>query len=71
MTNETFKLVRLFLKMNQIEFSEYMELAYSTVAGIEAGNRSVTENVRGKIAHKFEANKDFIEFVDRNKRLNI
>lgn len=70
MDNKTFKLIRWFLKMTQMEFSEYLGVTYSTVTAIENGERGISENVEGKIAHVFDANDpDFIEYVERHRAL--
>jgi DNA-binding XRE family transcriptional regulator len=69
MSNETFRMVRMYLKLTQQEFAEYLGIAYSTVCGIEAGNRRVTDTVHSKVARKFEVTPDFIEFAERVKRL--
>lgn len=70
MNNETIKLIRRYLKMNQYKFAEYIEVTYSTLAEIEAGSRRVTDNVISKIARKFDVSEpDFQEFVKRNHEL--
>ena len=69
MSNETFRIIRLYLKMSQQQFAEYLDVAYSTVYGIEAGNRKVSESVHSKVAHKFEVTDDFLAFSKRVKRL--
>ncbi|GGH72758.1 hypothetical protein GCM10010978_09960 [Compostibacillus humi] len=71
MTKETFKLIRWYLRMNQEQFAEYLGVTYSTVAAIESGERGISENVRGKIAHKFDASDpDFLEYVKRYQALH-
>ncbi|WHX27453.1 helix-turn-helix transcriptional regulator [Virgibacillus halodenitrificans] len=70
MSNELFRLVRVYLGYTQQEFAKWLDVSYSTVYGIEAGNRRVTETVRAKVARKFRAGDDFQEFVDRNKKLS-
>ncbi|CAN7225395.1 helix-turn-helix transcriptional regulator [Rossellomorea sp. LjRoot5] len=69
MSNEKFRMVRLFLDMTQQEFARHLDIAYSTVYGIEAGNRRVSDKVAAKIAHKFEITDEFMAFADRVKRL--
>lgn len=70
MNNEIIKLIRLYLQMTQHEFCEYLGVNYSTIAGIEAGSKRVTDNVIGKIAHKFDVtDEDFQAFVTRNREL--
>ena len=71
MDKNTFKLIRWFLRMNQEQFSEYLGVTYSTVAAIEGGERKISGNVQGKIAHKFDAERpDFIKYVQRHNALN-
>ncbi|KAF0816583.1 hypothetical protein KIS4809_4650 [Bacillus sp. ZZV12-4809] len=69
MSNETFRMVRMYLKLTQQEFADYLDVAYSTVYGIEAGNRRVTDTVHSKVARKFKVTNEFIEFAERVKRL--
>jgi DNA-binding XRE family transcriptional regulator len=69
MTNEKFRMIRLFLDMTQQEFARHLDVAYSTVYGIEAGNRKVSDKVSAKLAHRFEVTDEFIAFADRVKRL--
>ncbi|MEI3596745.1 MULTISPECIES: helix-turn-helix domain-containing protein [unclassified Oceanobacillus] len=70
MNKETVKLIRWYLKMTQEQFSEHIGVTYSTLAEIESGNRRVSGNVEGKIAHAFNPNDPgFIEFVERHQAL--
>lgn len=69
MSNETFRIARMYLSMTQQQFADFLGIAYSTVCGIEAGNRRVTDGVASKLASKFEVTADFIEFAERVKRL--
>jgi DNA-binding XRE family transcriptional regulator len=69
MSNDKFRMIRLFLSMTQQEFARHLDIAYSTVYGIEAGNRKVSEKVQSKIAHKFEVTDKFIAFTERVKQL--
>ncbi|WP_010094474.1 helix-turn-helix domain-containing protein [Ornithinibacillus scapharcae] len=71
MDRETFKSIRLWLGMSQPEFSEFLGISQSTVSRIEAGSRSVTDLVRAKIAKNFEPTEDFIEFLERSKKLAL
>lgn len=56
--------------MTQEQFAEHIGVTYTTVAEIEAGNRKISGNVQGKIAHKFNASEPkFIEYVERHEAL--
>ncbi|WP_042224136.1 helix-turn-helix transcriptional regulator [Oceanobacillus manasiensis] len=69
MTNSTFRLIRAYLGLTQAEFAELLGVSYSTVAGIEAGNRRVSETVQARIAKDFRAGDAFYEFVERHRIL--
>jgi DNA-binding XRE family transcriptional regulator len=69
MTNQTFRYIRLYLKMGQTEFAEYLEIGRPSVYLIESGDRKVSDKVRSKVAHKFEPTDDFYEFVERMRKL--
>lgn len=71
MTNERFREIRHWLGMSQIEFAEYLGVADSTVFGIEANDRRVSENVASIVAKKFEVTPEFVQFVENRKRLSL
>ncbi|MBP1913253.1 transcriptional regulator with XRE-family HTH domain [Lederbergia galactosidilyticus] len=71
MNVETFKAIRLYLEKNQQEFAEFLGVANSTVAGIEAGNRPISDQVRARVARKFSVDAEFLEFMERNKKLSM
>ncbi|MGP4077296.1 helix-turn-helix domain-containing protein [Halobacillus sp. K22] len=69
MTNETFKLIRLYLGQTQREFSEEMNIAESTIAKVETGFTVLTEKNRAKVVRKFNTDDpEFIEFCKRMKQ---
>ena len=69
MDSNTIKDIRAFKKMTQKEFAEWLDVSIATIAMIESGQRSVSDNVRGKLAHKFEATDDFIKYRKRKDTL--
>ncbi|MCC2250374.1 helix-turn-helix domain-containing protein [Virgibacillus sp. AGTR] len=71
MEKETFKAIRLYLGMSQQKYSEYLGIAQSTVSKIEAGNRGVSDVIRAKIAKNFEPTEEFMDYLERSKKLAI
>lgn len=70
MTNETFKLIRLYSGMSQRAFAKYIGVSPATVGLIEANCRPVSEYVRAKLAAKFDLNDDFLEYVRKYRKLS-
>lgn len=50
MNKETFKAIRQYLQLSQIEYAKELGVASSTVSMIESGHRRITERVTGKVA---------------------
>jgi DNA-binding XRE family transcriptional regulator len=69
MTKERFKAIRLYLSMTQAQFAEFLDISVSAVGMIEAGHREVSGNVSAKLARKFQATDEFIEYLENRKRL--
>ena len=69
MTSERFKTIRLFLGMNQQEFSDYFGLSLSAVGMIETDQRKVSATTEAKIARKFQASNEFLGFLENRDRL--
>lgn len=67
MDNHTIKDVRAFKKMTQHEFAAWLGVSVATIAMIESGQRPVSDNFRGKLAHKFEVTEEFIEYRKRKE----
>jgi transcriptional regulator with XRE-family HTH domain len=70
MTNETFKLIRLYSGMSQRAFAKHIGVSPATVSLIEANHRQVTSNVRAKLAEKFDLNDDFLNYVEKYRKLS-
>jgi transcriptional regulator with XRE-family HTH domain len=70
-TNETFKLIRLYKEMSIREFAKYIGVSKATVHSIEENKRPVSKYVHGKVAAKFDTdNDDFLEFVKKYRKLS-
>lgn len=69
MTSELFRLIRLYSEMSQREFAEHLGLSLATVSYIETGQRSITPNVKAKIAAKFDLTDDFLAYIEKYKKL--
>lgn len=69
MTKEYFKDIRLFLGMTQKQYSKWLGVSLSTVGMIENGQRVVSDNIRAKIALKFEVTEDFLRYRERKSEL--
>jgi DNA-binding XRE family transcriptional regulator len=68
-TKERFKAIRLYLAMTQQEYAEFLGISVSAVGMIEAGHRDVSQNVAAKLARRFQASDEFIEYLGNQKRL--
>lgn len=69
-TNETFKLIRLYSSMSQRDFAKHIGVSPTTVGLIEANYRPVSEYVRAKVAEKFDLNDDFLKYIEKYRRLS-
>lgn len=69
MDKQTFKDIRHFKKMTQRQFADWLGIGIQSVAMIETGQRNISDNIRGKLAHKFEMTDDFSEYRERKSRL--
>lgn len=68
MTIQQFKLIRLYLGMPQNRFSEYIGVAESTVAKIEAGFSTVSDVTKARVLRRFDITApEFMEFCERMK----
>ncbi|NNU88672.1 XRE family transcriptional regulator [Geobacillus sp. MR] len=70
MTNEMFKLLRLYSKMSMREFAKYIGVSKATVYSIEANKRPISKYVRGRLADKFDLTDDFLEYVRKYQKLS-
>jgi plasmid maintenance system antidote protein VapI len=70
MTNETFKLIRLYTGLSQQAFAEKINVGKATVSMIEGGKRIVTDNVKSKLANHFELTTDFFMYLDKMNELS-
>lgn len=70
MTNETFKLIRLYSGMSQRAFAKHIGVSHGTVSLIEANYRPVSEYVRAKVAEKFDLNDDFLKYIEKYRKLS-
>jgi len=70
MDNNKLKAIRLYLGISQTEFAAHFGLSLSVVAMSEAGHRKVSDNTTSKIAKKFRATDDFIDFLENKQRLS-
>ena len=69
MNLDTFKDIRHFKEMTQQQYADWLGLSLSSIAMIESGQRRVTDNIRGKLAHKFMITDEFIEYQERRNKL--
>jgi transcriptional regulator with XRE-family HTH domain len=69
MTEERFKAIRLYLGMSQQQFADHFGLSLAVVGMIETKQRRVTANTEAKIARKFKASEEFLEFLENRKKL--
>lgn len=66
MSGKEVNLIRLFLGLTQVEFAQEFDLAASTVARIESGDRSVSKTTKAKILRNFNTeDPEFKAFCDR------
>jgi len=70
MTNETFRLIRLYSGMSQRAFAKHIGVSHGTISKIEANYTPVSEYVRAKLAAKFNLNDDFLTYVDKYRKLS-
>ncbi|MCY9456802.1 helix-turn-helix domain-containing protein [Bacillus inaquosorum] len=68
-SNENFKLIRLFKGMTQAQFANYLGISPTYVSMIENGTRTVSTKAERVLAMGFEVTDDFLEFVRRYKLL--
>ena len=70
MNNQTFKDIRHYLKMSQIEFSEFTGISRVTIAHIETDRLRVSEHVQVKLAHVFDiTDDDFLQYQQRKRSI--
>lgn len=65
MNEKIFKAIRLRAGLTQREFAEELGISESTVAAIEKQRRPISDQVRARLALKFDITQDFLEFYDR------
>ncbi|MFD2681484.1 helix-turn-helix domain-containing protein [Bacillus seohaeanensis] len=70
MTNETFKLIRLYSGLSQRAFAKKISVGHGTVSMIEGGKRRVTDNVKSKLAAHFDLTPDFFIYLEKMKGLS-
>lgn len=68
MTGEMFRLIRLYTGKSQREFAEFIGVSSATVGYIETGQRSVTTNIKGKLAAKFDLTEDFFDYIEKYRK---
>lgn len=61
--------IRLFLDMTQKEFAKWIGVSLASVSMIECGQRSVSDSIKAKLAHKFEVTDDFLQYRQRKSKL--
>lgn len=64
MDSKKFKMIRLKKAMSQREFAAFLGVSESTVAAIETGRRTISDQVRACLARKVEIDADLICFFD-------
>ncbi|SIS54117.1 helix-turn-helix domain-containing protein [Salimicrobium flavidum] len=69
MTNEQFRLIRLYLGITQREYAKLIGIPKPTVSKIEAGYTIVTEKNKAKVIRKFDPEKD--EFIEFRRRMKV
>lgn len=70
MTNETFKLIRLYTGLSQQGFAEKINVGKATVSMIEGGKRPITDNVKSKLASHFDLTDDFFVYLEKMKSIS-
>lgn len=69
MNSDLIKGIRQYKNVSQESFAEWLGVSTSAIALIEAGHRSVSDNLASKIAHRFDVkNVDFIEYLKRKEQ---
>jgi len=71
MNGDQLRAIRHYLEYTQQEMSDYIGVSLATIASIEAGHRVMSDNVRWKIAHKFDTNnEDFQQYIERREKVD-
>lgn len=66
MTNEKFKAIRLYLKLSQPQFADFLGVSNSSVSMIEGKHRAVSARMEAAIHQKFDVTSpDFISFFTK------
>lgn len=58
---ERLKLLREDLGLNQVEFSEKLNVTSATISKIEKGQRNLTDRMKNDICREFLVNKEWLE----------
>jgi transcriptional regulator with XRE-family HTH domain len=69
-TNETFKLIRLYTGLSQRAFAKKISVGHGTVSMIEGGRRVVSDKVKSKLANHFELTPDFFDYIEKMHELS-
>lgn len=67
MTATGVKAIRISLNLTQAEFSSKLRVSQSLICAVEAKRRSVTENLRFRIAQTFGTGENIMEAIARAK----
>lgn len=71
MNNEQFRAIRHYKKMTQREFADWLGVSIATIAKIEAGHMDISDSIRWRLAHKFDASSpDFIEYIKKREQVD-
>lgn len=69
MQGEKLRALRLQHGLTQAQFAERLGVHQSSIAKIEAGERGLTDAMRGRIAAHFDMGDEFLSFFARLKEI--
>lgn len=70
MSANRFRGLRLKKKMTQKQFAELLGVSESTVAAIENGRRSISDNIRASLVEQGGADEDFLNFLESLEKIS-
>jgi len=63
MNREALRAIRIFHGMTQLEFAAALGVSHSCIASAESGYRSVSDNLRVRVAQRFGMGPDVLEAI--------
>lgn len=67
MSGEAVRAIRISLNLSQREFASMLKVSRSVIAAVESRHRSVSDNLRIRIAQTFGCGDEVIEAITRAK----